>query len=289
MKAIHGASGAADKLDLRPVGQNASQGRWRTEAMRSHATARLLFINKGQGRITVAGLTSGYGPNNLIFLPAGTMYGYELGPTVYGQMLTIPRAMAEEWPEEPVHLRLRDVVAQKEIATLFDSLERELKTDRTGAARAAHYMLGLLAVHFQRQLDAEGAEARPVDPRLRGSAARLVAAYTDLVERDFRKPLGVGHFARTLGVTPTHLSRCCRQTCGRSALSLLSDRRLYEARMLLRDSTLPVQTIAETLGYRSAAYFTRNFHDKTGMTPSRFRKTGQSPAALRARMIRDAG
>jgi len=52
-------------------------GRWRTEAMRSHATPRLLFIAKGQGRITIAGLTSGYGPNNLIYLPAHVMYGYE--------------------------------------------------------------------------------------------------------------------------------------------------------------------------------------------------------------------
>ncbi len=35
------------------------------------------------------------------------------------QMLTIPSAMATEWPLEPVHLRLRDVVAQKELAALM--------------------------------------------------------------------------------------------------------------------------------------------------------------------------
>ena len=81
-------------LALTPIAQNPSTGRWRTEAMRSHATPRLLFITKGQGRITIAGLTSGYGPNNLIFIPAHTMYGFDVGPTVFGQMLTIPAAMA---------------------------------------------------------------------------------------------------------------------------------------------------------------------------------------------------
>jgi hypothetical protein len=67
--------------------------------MRSHATPRLIYITKGQGRITVAGLTSGYGPNNLIYGPAHTMYGFEVGPSVFGQMLTIPAAMAAEWPD----------------------------------------------------------------------------------------------------------------------------------------------------------------------------------------------
>jgi len=79
------------------------QGRWRTEAMRSHSSPRLIFVGRGQGRITIAGLTSGFGANNLIYIPAGTMYGFEVGPTVFGQMLTIPAAMSTEWPLEPIH------------------------------------------------------------------------------------------------------------------------------------------------------------------------------------------
>ncbi len=260
-----------NRLALTAIGHSPSAGRWRTEAMRSHQTPRLIYFNKGQGRITVAGLTSGFGPNNLIFIPARTMYGFEAGPTVFGQMLTIPDAMSMEWPEEPVHLRLRDVVAQKELATLFDGLERELTSDRTAHSRAAHYQLGLLAVYFERQL-----EARSDDISTRGesASARLVAAYTDLVERDFREHKGVAEFARDLGVTPTHLTRCCRQTCGRSALSILTDRVIYEARLLLRETKTPVGQIAKSLGYASPAYFTRAFQSQTGMTPTAFRARG---------------
>ena len=259
-----------NRLALSAIGHNPTHGRWRTEAMRSHATPRLMYFNKGQGRITVAGLTSGFGPNNLILIPARVMYGFEAGPTVYGQMLTIPDAMAMEWPDEPVHLRLRDVVAQKELATLFDGLERELTSDKAGHSRAAHYQLGLLAVFFERQM-----EARTEDgTRGESAAARLVAAYTDLVERDFRKHKGVADFARDLGVTPTHLTRCCRQTCGRSALSILTDRVIYEARLLLRETGAPIGKIAEALGFASPAYFTRAFQAQTGMTPSAFRQKG---------------
>jgi AraC family transcriptional regulator, transcriptional activator of pobA len=259
-----------NRLSLTTIGHNTVQGRWRTEAMRSHASPRLVLINRGQGRITVAGLTSGYGPNNLIYIPSGVMYGFEAGPTVFGQILAIPAAMASEWPEDSAHLRLKDVVAQKEIAGIFDALERELNSLKSGHARAAHYHLGLLAVSFSRQID-----ARPVDPadeRTRTASARLVAAYTDLIERDFRQPMGVADYARALGVTPTHLTRCCRATCGRSALSLLNDRIIFEARTLLRDTTMAVQDIASGLGFSSPAYFTRSFQARAGVTPSTFRR-----------------
>ncbi|MCO4848950.1 MAG: helix-turn-helix domain-containing protein [Yoonia sp.] len=262
----------ATALNLTLIAQNPGAGRWRTEAMRSHATPRLIYITKGQGRITVAGLTSGYGPNNLIYVPAHTMYGFEVGPTVFGQLLTIPAAMANEWPAKTIHLRLRDVMAQKEFAHMVEALERELKSAGRTHSRAAHYHLGLLAVFFDRQLDHMAVDTHTA--RTKTSAARLVAAFTDLIERDYRKYLGVSDYATALGVTPTHLTRCCNQTCGKSALALLRDRVNYEACVLLCETRTPVNEIAAQLGFASAAYFARSFAAQTGTTPSDFRKRG---------------
>lgn len=259
-------------LTLHALGQTAQPSRWRTEAMRSHATPRLIVFARGQGRITVSGLTSGYGPNNLIFVPAGTMYGFDLGPTVFGHMLALPAAMAAEWPDTPLHLRLREVAAQRELQSLLDGLERELTATRPHHLRAAHYHAGLLSVFVARQIAAQPAD--PARDRADTSAARLVAAYTGLVAQGFRSDQGVAAYAAQLGVTPTHLTRCCRQTCGRSALALLTDRRHYEACVLLRDTATPVQQIAATTGFHSAAYFSRAFLARTGTSPSAFRHGG---------------
>lgn len=269
----HGDDLVHNRLTLSAVGYSSAHGRWRTEAMRSHASPRLLYIGKGQGRITIAGLTSGYGPNNLIYIPSHTMYGFEVGPTVFGQIMSIPKAMEPEWPEEPVHLRLRDVVAQKELAGLFDNLERELVSSKSGHSRAAHYHVGILSVFFERQMATQ--DDATDKQRSKSASARLAAAYSDLVERDFKSKKGVAQYAAELGVTPTHLTRCCKSTCSRSALAILNDRVLYEARLLLKDTRTPVQLIAKDLGFTSAAYFTRSFQNVTGMTPSGFRKTGQ--------------
>ena len=253
-------------LALTPLTFGGPALRWRTEAMRSHDTPRLIHISKGQGRITVAGLTNGYGPNNLIFIPPHTMYGMEVGPTVFGQILTLPDT--SDWPDTPFHLRLLDVVPQKDLNHLIEAIERELKP--TGDRRAAQCHLGLLSIFVERQLRARDPQAR--DKRRDSAAARLVARYTHLIARDFHSDRSVADYAATLGVTPTHLTRCCKQTCDRSALELLNDRIHFEACTLLRDTPTPIQDVAKALGFQSPAYFTRSFQCKSGQTPSEFRR-----------------
>jgi AraC-like DNA-binding protein len=106
------------------------------------------------------------------------------------------------------------------------------------------------------------------------AAQRLARRYADLLERDFRSGQGVGDYARLLGVTPTHLSRVCNQTCGRSASDLLHDRLIFEARKLLTETRIPINAISAELGFTSPAYFTRAFQHRTGKTPSAFRRQG---------------
>ncbi|PJI91958.1 AraC family transcriptional regulator [Yoonia maricola] len=255
-------------LALAAITYGGPSARWRTEAMRSHAGGRLIHITKGQGRITVAGLTNGYGPNNLIYIPPGTMYGMEVGPTVFGQILTLPDVTG--WPDAPFHLRLLDVDPQKELVGLIEAIERELQPN--GDLRAANCHFGLLSIFVERQL--ENRDPAHVDARRKTAAAQLVAQYTAMVAQNMRSGRSVASYAETLGVTPTHLTRSCRKTCGRSALSLLNDSIYFEACMMLKETKMPIQDIAQHLGFRSPAYFTRSFQEKSGQTPRDFRQKG---------------
>ncbi|WP_322892410.1 MULTISPECIES: helix-turn-helix transcriptional regulator [unclassified Yoonia] len=258
---------APQALALSPLTHAGAAMRWRNEAMRSHPTGRLILISKGQGRITVAGLTNGYSPNNLIYLPPQTMYGIEVGPTTHGQILTLPDHT--DWPAQPVHLRLLDVWLQKEAVQYVEQIEKELQP--AGNPKAADHWLGLLAIFVGRQARAQ--IATPNDSRRDSAAAKLVARYTHLIARDYRLDRSVASYAAELGVTPTHLARSCQQVAQRSPLALLHDRIHYEACVLLRDTQIPIKDIAALLGFQSAAYFTRSFQEKAGQTPSSFRRS----------------
>jgi AraC-like DNA-binding protein len=192
---------------------------------------------------------------------------------VHGQAIFFPRGVDFGLPADPMHLRLRDANVQGEITALVDAMEREVNRGQPGMDRALFHHAGLLAVWLERQ-----AALQPAEAALRPKAAiRLAEAYASLVERDFRSGKGVADYAADLGVTPTHLSRVCNETCGRPAHGLLQDRILFEARRLLRETPLPVKEVARTLGFTSAAYFTRAFQARTGLTPSDFRATGERP------------
>ena len=254
-------------LRLLAIPRLAAAGRWRVEAMRSLSEPCFLWFTKGQGRITISGVTRGYTANNAVFIPAGVMHGFEAGAAVFGTAMFLGRNCDVTLPTGPVHLRIREVHAQQELNVLLDAIQREMDSDTPAHERATRHYLGLFSVWLERQ--SKKAEADQPKP---DAARRLVTRYTALLERDFKSGTGVAEFASALGVTPTHLTRCCNAACGRPASALLQDRRIFEARKLLAETRIPVGRIANELGFNSAAYFTRAFQHLTGKSPSAFRR-----------------
>jgi len=235
--------------------------------MRSISEPCLFWFTKGQGRITISGITRGYTAHNAIFVPAGVMHGFEVGPQVFGTAVFFRKPATASLPEEPLHLRIREVHVQQELNITLDMIQREIDSTSPAHDRAAQHYLGLLGVWLERQAVKAAADTPRPD-----AARRLVARYTALLEREFRSGAGVGDLAAELGVTPTHLTRCCKQSCGRSAHDIMADRRIFEARRLLAETDQPVGQIGSSLGFASAAYFTRAFQNMTGHSPSAFRR-----------------
>lgn len=259
----------AEPQDMRivAISRLAAAGRWRVEAMRTLSEPCFLWFTKGQGRITMSGITKGYTPNNAVFIPAGVMHGFEVGPQVFGTAVFFGKDTTVTLPKTPQHLRIREVHAQQELNIMLDMIQREAESDVAAHERATRHYLGLLGVWLERQAN----RAAPDTPRP-DAARRLVARYTALMELNFRRGISVGELACELGVTATHLTRCCRETSGRSAIDLLQDRRIFEARRLLSDTDMAVGRIGESLGFTSPAYFTRAFQHRTGLSPSAFRR-----------------
>jgi AraC-like DNA-binding protein len=257
------------KIRVIPLTRLAANGRWRVEAMRSLSEPCLINFTKGMGRITVAGLTRGYSAGCIVYIPAGVMHGFEMGAHVLGTALFMGREAPAHLPASPQHFRLRDGIAQHEINAMLEMITREMETGTPAGQRAASYHLGLLSVWLERQAAAAGVNAKRPD-----AAHRLVARFSEVMEQTFRSGANIADIAAQLDVTPTHLTRCCRAASGKSAIELLQDRRLFEARKLLSDTKLPVGEISAALGFTSAAYFTRAFQNHTGASPSAFRKAG---------------
>ncbi len=96
--------------------------------------------------------------------------------------------------------------------------------------------------------------------------------FESLVEREFQRWHGLGHYARRLHCSEKTLARAALLVRGKTAKALITDRLALEAKRLLVHSTLPVAGIAETLGFEEATNFVKFFKRETRVTPGAFRQ-----------------
>lgn len=249
------------------LAQWAGPARWQSELPHSHTTHSVLWITRGQGRCLLDGIRRGIGVHNAIIIPAGTLFSTDLVRLGYGLACAIPPDQAVPMPDTAHILRLRDVQVQAELTTILEAMQREENAQRPFSDEAMRAHSALLGVWLRRTMIAQ--ESDPPRPT---AAERLVRAYAALIERDHETGKPMADYARALGVTPTHLTRTCRQCAGMSASQLLTQRSLHAARALLEQSDHPFNRIAAMLGFRSAAYFSRFVLHHTGLTPTQLRR-----------------
>ncbi len=258
---------------IRTILQYARGASWRLELLHARDHDLLLWITRGQGRVIIEGNRRGLGAHNALFLPAGTLHAIELGPQSFGLALSIPDGASLGFGRVPRHLRIRDQQAQTDLTMLLEAMQRETARNAPLMSQAMAAYGRLAAVWLHRQTtepDTDAATHR--------AAQRLVAAYCDLLVRQHHLGPSMADLADALDVTPTHLSRSCKQTCGLTAAEMQSQVTLHAARELIEQTEAPLSRIADHLGFGSAAYFSRFVTQHTGHSPSALRRASQNIA-----------
>jgi transcriptional regulator GlxA family with amidase domain len=89
------------------------------------------------------------------------------------------------------------------------------------------------------------------------------------------EPLDVATMSGHAGVSPRTFARRFREETGTTPLQWLLSRRVLEARRLLEETDLPVETIAWRVGFGSAASLRDHFRRATATTPTAYRRSFQ--------------
>lgn len=91
------------------------------------------------------------------------------------------------------------------------------------------------------------------------------------MKRNLSAPLSVADVSHSVHVSPSHFTRMFRERMGRSPYEFLLNLRIDAAKRLLKSSRLSIAEIASETGFGSQSNFIYAFHEKTGMSPGRFR------------------
>lgn len=99
----------------------------------------------------------------------------------------------------------------------------------------------------------------------------VLCKYQELIDADFKQDRQVGSYAAKLGISPNYLNVLARKHLGRSALELINERVVLEAKRMLMETQYDVSEVAFKLGFNDLSYFSRFFKQHTGSTPLDFR------------------
>lgn len=104
------------------------------------------------------------------------------------------------------------------------------------------------------------------------TAEMITSRFKDLVAEHFLTKQDVSEYAAMLFITPNHLNKTIKAVTSKTALELIHEMILLEAKVLLNQTDKNISEIAFHLSFDDSSYFSRFFKKLTGVTPLEFRK-----------------
>ncbi|MFD0715463.1 response regulator [Paenibacillus sp. GCM10027626] len=91
------------------------------------------------------------------------------------------------------------------------------------------------------------------------------------IDNRLGEDLTLSGIADLVYLNPSYLSRLYKQMTGRGLFEYIKERRLQEAKYLLRETPIKIHEIGKKIGMAAPAYFSRFFRKETGLTPQEYR------------------
>lgn len=248
---------------------------WRIPAHRHEGLHQFQWLSSGSARVVLDLQEQTLAAPWALMVAPGTVHQFDHEPGSRGQQVTLPTRLLREAFAGVSVLAAglnRSLLLQPQgrdltqLSAGFDQLAEEYASRQPGRSEALRAQSFTLAMWFLRR----AAQAGATSPQ-QALRATLVRRFQGLLEEHFSEHWTIRDYADALQVSADHLSKACRSVTGESALCLVQDRVLAEARRLLAFSAVPVQRIALELGFEDANHFSRFFARRAGQSPSAYR------------------
>ncbi len=91
------------------------------------------------------------------------------------------------------------------------------------------------------------------------------------IAEHYSETLTLNQLSRRFGISPAHLSRLFKQTCGLSPINYIIYYRISQSVIMLQATNMSIADITYAVGYQNQAYFSNLFSQQIGFTPTAFR------------------
>ncbi|MDA8488217.1 helix-turn-helix domain-containing protein [Kluyvera sp. Awk 3] len=263
-----------DLLHCESILQRSSLYEWHIRVHQHAELVQLLYLHKGQAEIEVEGERYVVNDSSIQVVPSLCVHGFRFSPGTQGYVLSLALPLLSKL--EAQFGGQLDVLSQpgcipvkrssRHIRSVFTTLLEEYTHENDAREMMLYSLLGVLLVWLNRQ----GTPSKVIEDKSERKRG-VLRQFARLVESHYREHLSLAEYAQRLGVSTTHLNCLCREFHGASALSVLHQRLLLEAKRSLQYTSMTITQVSDYLGFSDVTYFSRFFRKRGGMTPKEFK------------------
>lgn len=156
----------------------------------------------------------------------------------------------------------------EDILDLCKSLHRKMiQKDRGSLVIKKNYSVLLLLVMLNSLRNAQKPNFKE-----KYAESSYLYQYKKMIREEVDAGGKVADYAKKIGITPTHLNRVCKQLVSKSALEIMHDNIVLEAKKHLMYSTFSISEIAGILNFKDPSHFSKFFKKNTGKSPKFFKE-----------------
>ena len=235
--------------------------------------ARIYYVNKGLGFIRSYGRQYELTPGRLYLIPpAGDFaYGCKKDLQIWWLHFT---AKLFSYVDLFDYLPYEIELVPQPISHIEASLSRLIEIHGNKSARdqleSGGILLQLLSMFFK---DPEGENL----PQAQNIRTRLLPALKHIEEHPDER-ISVETLAKIAGYEKSHFSTLFSTAFATSPAKYIMRKRIEQAQLLLQRSNDKMETLAHRLGFSDAFHFSKAFKHQTGVSPSEYRKKGETGA-----------
>ncbi|MFK0310861.1 helix-turn-helix domain-containing protein [Pseudomonas sp. NPDC090233] len=239
---------------------------------------QLLYVQRGQAEVEIEGAHSTINEAAIQVVPPLTVHGFRFSADIQGHVLTFGTALVaglEQRLGAPLSVLTRPACYslgkdRLRLRQLIETLQQEYQGHAPARSTLLEALVTALMVWISRRQQL-GQTPRNRDERDR----QLLGQYLRLVEAHFREHLSVEDFAARLNIQSLQLNQLCRALSGQTALQVVHQRLLLEARRNLIYTRMSIGQLSDSLGFSDPTYFARFFKRLSGQTPNGYRRSVQ--------------